>query len=116
MDPQTMMTSRTGVFAGGDIVTGPATVIEAIAAGIKAATSIIKFLEGEETKIEQFEIIEIPSTPPSDDELIEKPRIEPTKLPLSDAIKSFNEVVKNYTFDMAVKEAKRCLRCDLEVK
>ncbi|MEM1588302.1 MAG: FAD-dependent oxidoreductase [Candidatus Bathyarchaeia archaeon] len=116
VDSQTMATSRIGVFAGGDIVTGPATVIEAIAAGIKAATSIIKFLEGEETKIDQLEIIKIPSTPPSDDEIIEKPRIEPVKLPLLNAIKNFDEVIKNYSFDMAVKEAKRCLRCDLEVK
>ncbi|MEM2843638.1 MAG: FAD-dependent oxidoreductase [Candidatus Bathyarchaeia archaeon] len=116
VDPQTMMTSRIGVFAGGDIVTGPATVIEAIAAGIKAANSIKKFLEGEEPKIEQFETIKIPSTLPSDEEMIEKPRIEPIKLPLAEAVKSFNEVVKNYTFDMTVKESKRCLRCDLEVE
>ena len=46
-DPLTLATSIKGVFAGGDIVTGPATVIQALAAGRKAAKSIDKFLKGE---------------------------------------------------------------------
>ncbi len=44
IDERTMMTNRPGVFAGGDAVTGPSTVIEAIAAGHRAADSIDKFL------------------------------------------------------------------------
>lgn len=44
-NPITMETSRKGVFAGGDVVTGPATVIEAIAAGKRAAESIKKYLK-----------------------------------------------------------------------
>ncbi len=47
VNPFTMATSMPGVFAGGDAVTGPATVIEAIVAGVKAADSIDKFLRGE---------------------------------------------------------------------
>ncbi len=43
-DPITMETSMKGVFAGGDAVTGPATIIEAICAGERAATSIEKYL------------------------------------------------------------------------
>jgi formate dehydrogenase beta subunit len=49
VNPMTMETSVKGVFAGGDAVTGPATVIEAIRAGKEAAESIesyLKFLEG----------------------------------------------------------------------
>jgi len=49
VDPFTMATSMPGVFAGGDAVTGPATVIEAIVAGVRAADSIDKFLRGELT-------------------------------------------------------------------
>ena len=49
VDPFTMATSMPGVFAGGDAVTGPATVIEAIVAGVRAAGSIDKFLRGELT-------------------------------------------------------------------
>ncbi|HDD69507.1 MAG TPA: hypothetical protein ENG19_00100, partial [Candidatus Bathyarchaeota archaeon] len=45
VNPVTMETSLKGVFAGGDVVSGPATVIEAIAAGKRAAESIKKYLE-----------------------------------------------------------------------
>ena len=47
VNPFTMETTMPGVFAGGDAVTGPATVIEAILAGMKAAESIDKYLRGE---------------------------------------------------------------------
>jgi glutamate synthase (NADPH/NADH) small chain len=46
-DPETGATSRPGVFAGGDIVTGSATVILAMGAGRKAATAIHRYLTGE---------------------------------------------------------------------
>jgi len=46
INPRTMQTNRPEVFAGGDAVTGPATVIEAIAAGHRAADSMVKFLKG----------------------------------------------------------------------
>ncbi len=45
-DPETLATSKRGVFAAGDIVTGSATVILAMAAGRKAARSIDEFLRG----------------------------------------------------------------------
>jgi glutamate synthase (NADPH/NADH) small chain len=45
-DPETLATSKPGVFAAGDIVTGGATVILAMAAGRKAARSILAYLEG----------------------------------------------------------------------
>jgi heterodisulfide reductase subunit A len=44
VNPMTMETSVKGVFAGGDVVTGPATVIEAIRAGKEAAESIESYL------------------------------------------------------------------------
>ena len=47
VNPFTMETTMPGVFAGGDAVTGPATVIEAILAGMKAAESIDRYLRGE---------------------------------------------------------------------
>ena len=46
VDPFTMETSLTGIFAGGDAVSGPATVIEAIVAGKRAAVSIDRYLKG----------------------------------------------------------------------
>jgi len=47
VDPDTLATDKEGVFAGGDVVKGPASVIEAIAHGRLAATSIDKYLGGE---------------------------------------------------------------------
>ncbi len=47
VDPFTMETSMPGVFAGGDVVSGPATVVEAIVAGKRAASSIERYLKGE---------------------------------------------------------------------
>jgi NADPH-dependent glutamate synthase beta subunit-like oxidoreductase len=52
VNPVTMETSMTGVFAGGDTVTGPATVIEAILAGKRAACSIDQYLTGIKEKEE----------------------------------------------------------------
>jgi glutamate synthase (NADPH/NADH) small chain len=45
-DPETLRTSRRGVFAGGDVVTGAATVILAMGAGRKAARAIDEYLRG----------------------------------------------------------------------
>src|SRR4030043_1658424 len=53
IDPRTMMTDIGGIFAGGDVVSGPATVIEAMAAGRKAALSIDKYLRGERLEDEK---------------------------------------------------------------
>jgi glutamate synthase (NADPH/NADH) small chain len=47
VDPETMATSKKGVWAGGDLVTGAATVIEAMGAGKRAAASMNVFLRGE---------------------------------------------------------------------
>lgn len=59
--PDTLATPRDGVFAGGDVVTGPASVIEAIAAGRQAAISIDKYLGGKGIIDETLVEIEEPS-------------------------------------------------------
>lgn len=59
--PDTLATPRDGVFAGGDVVSGPASVIEAIAAGRNAATSIDKYLGGNGIIDEVLTEIEEPS-------------------------------------------------------
>ncbi len=50
VDPATGMTSRRGLFAAGDVVSGPKTVVEAIAGGRRAASAIRRFLEGVELR------------------------------------------------------------------
>ena len=118
-DRRTLATNREGVFAGGDAVTGAATVIEAIAAGQRAASSIKRFLRGEQLSplVERngYEPIAIPPVAPTDDELKERPRTAITEMHSPDRNSSFKEVALPYSLEEAKKEASRCLRCDLEV-
>jgi NADH-quinone oxidoreductase subunit F len=113
VDADTLATAIEGVFAGGDAVTGPATVIEAIAAGKQAAISIDKYLGGngaiEETLASPEEVEILPEI-----EEGEKHRISMPTLTLSERLGSFAEVELGLGEEMAIEEAKRCLRCDLE--
>jgi NADH-quinone oxidoreductase subunit F len=113
VDADTLATAREGVFAGGDAVTGPATVIEAIAAGRQAAISIDKYLGGsgviDETLASPEEVEILPEI-----EEGEKHRISIPTLTLSERLGSFAEVELGLGEEMAIEEAKRCLRCDLE--
>jgi NADPH-dependent glutamate synthase beta subunit-like oxidoreductase len=110
--PDILATSREGVFAGGDAVTGPASVIEAIAHGRQAAISIDKYLGG---KGEIDEIL----APPEEvvaplEEPVEGRRIQVPALPVAKRLKGFSQVELGLSEEMAIKEAKRCLMCDLE--
>jgi len=116
-DPKTMLTNRQGVFAGGDLVTGPNTVADAIAAGKKAAYMIDCYLRGEE-------VIEPPrSKQPQgfiepavvdQDQLDDTPRAEPPVLAAKSRKTSCAEVEMALSAEQAATEARRCLRCDLE--
>ncbi len=117
VDPQTLATNRPGVFAGGDVVTGPDTVVDAIAAGKKAALMIRRFLNGEELKQpaaarrpQQY----VEPCTLSEEELATIRRAEPPLLPIELRRRSFSEVELGLSETDAVREAKRCLRCDLE--
>lgn len=122
VEQETLATSREGVFAGGDVVTGPNTVIEAIAAGKLAAESIGKYLRGEnlarEYKVTRpsvyIEPVEL--TEKEIEELSEAKRPEMPNLLPEERIKNFREVSLGFTEEMAIKEASRCLRCDLETE
>jgi NADPH-dependent glutamate synthase beta subunit-like oxidoreductase/ferredoxin len=111
VDQKTMMTSRAGVFAGGDAVTGPNTVIDAIAAGHRAARSIDHFLKGEPMiEEESIEVVQHELTT----EGFVPDRTERThaaKLPVDKRQGSFAEVELTLSAADAIHEAKRCLRC-----
>ncbi len=115
VDPETLATPRKGVYAGGDVVTGPASVIEAIAAGRQAATSIDKYLGG---KGNIDEVLAPPEgeVPPLDTEETEGEKYRPPieMLPVDDRRRCFAQVVLGFKQDKAVEETERCLRCDLE--
>jgi NADPH-dependent glutamate synthase beta subunit-like oxidoreductase/coenzyme F420-reducing hydrogenase delta subunit len=110
-----LATNQAGVFAGGDAVTGPATAVQAIAAGKQAAISIDLYLRGKaltETKpAKEGETQELP------ERIVEKtstsPRCLMRTLPLDDRLAAFDEVALGLTGEQAVLEAQRCLHCNL---
>jgi NADPH-dependent glutamate synthase beta subunit-like oxidoreductase/coenzyme F420-reducing hydrogenase delta subunit/Pyruvate/2-oxoacid:ferredoxin oxidoreductase delta subunit len=112
VDEDTTMTPMAGVFAAGDVVTGPATVIEAIAAGHRSAESIRHYIEEgrpdiREERPERRAAVEyqVPDVTP-----IEAARIRPAVVPPKPG-REFAEVEQAFTADEAVAEARRCLRC-----
>ena len=116
VDPETLATSREGVFAGGDAVSGPKTVIDAISAGKRAAESIDRFLSGESLQraynvtrpslyIEPVEL--------TDEEIDSASRGKMLQLTVEERARNFKEVDLGYTEEIAVREARRCLRCDM---
>ena len=110
-DPDTLATGREGVFAGGDTVSGPASVIEAIAAGRQGAISIDKYLGGTGIIDETLAPPQEKATPLTSAE--KGRRVHPPELSPEAGISSFAEVELELSEEMAVKEAERCLKCDL---
>lgn len=112
-----MQTNISGVFAGGEVARGPASVVEAVADGASAASAIDKFLGGDGNIYPTFVA---PSEPdPNIGKVegfakmsrIDSPKISP------DLRKNNFEMVENcYTEKQAKEEAIRCLRCDLRLK
>ncbi|NOX97341.1 MAG: NADH-quinone oxidoreductase subunit NuoF [Nitrospirae bacterium] len=119
VDPETLVTNVAGVFAGGDIVTGPNTVIEAMSAGKIAAEGIDKYIRGEslarEYKLTRPSMY-LPPVELTEQEIEEARRPAIPSLPVSERKNNFKEVDLNITEETAIKEARRCLRCDLETE
>jgi len=112
IDSETSMTSMRGVFAAGDAVSGPATVIEAIAAGHRAAASIRSLIEKGTAAVPERQPerraaveYELPDPEPLHVDRIRLELIAPEGLDL------FTEVERAFTAEEAIAEARRCLRC-----
>ncbi len=114
VDPITYQTSKTGIFAGGDAVTGPGIAIDAVAAGKEAAVSIDRYLRGQnlfegrskpEVKKARFEEIY------GDQPKALRERME--RLPVEERRRTFFEVKRGFNEEQARKEALRCLNCGL---
>lgn len=111
--PDTLATSRPGVFAGGDGVTGPASVVHAIAAGKKAATSIDRYLKGKPSGVPATE-----EKPVAFEELnmaYFKPgrRVLTREVSSSQRLKGFSEVQLGYNEEEVLGEVERCFSCGL---
>ena len=114
VDSETLATNYSGVFAGGDCITGPASVIEAIAAGRRGAISIDNYLGGGGNIDEVLAPKEEEALPPMEEGEKYRPLI--CSLPLSDRLGGFSEVELAFDLNSAEEESKRCLRCDLEAR
>ncbi|MHB1419000.1 MAG: FAD-dependent oxidoreductase [Bacillota bacterium] len=117
VDPDSLATSKDGVFAGGDAVSGPSSVIDAVAAGRKAAISIDKFLGG--TGI--IDEIITPSDPlypwlDWEEGFADRQRVQIPYLPVERRNGNFQEVELGLNEKMIVDEARRCLKCSLRME
>jgi len=113
-----MATNVSGVFAGGDFVTGPGMLIDAIAAGRRAAIAIDKYLKGDTSRVEIYDLKAGVIGELSSQEVEEvwetQPRQAVPMIPVQARKASFAEIELSFSEERARREAKRCLRCDLE--
>jgi NADH-quinone oxidoreductase subunit F len=118
VDANRLATNVPGVFAGGDFVSGPGMVIEAIAAGRRGAIAIDKYLQGDTSRVEMYDlkpsVIEEEVSREEEESWEPQFRPETPYLPLEERKGSFKEIELSFSEEKARQEAKRCLRCDLE--
>ena len=106
------------VFAGGDVVRGPDTVVGAIAAGHRAALEIELALR--QGKIASpypsvtEEEVDIPGT--VEEDIRELPRLALPEADIAERVRDFREVELGFSRQQALTESTRCLRCDIEVE
>ncbi len=111
VDPVTLQTNIEGVFAGGDVVSGPDNVTAVIAAGKEAAISIDRYLEGIDLKegrpktLKRVEEVSKEGVTPEARNTV--PVLDPEKR------KGFEEVELGFDEKTAIEEAKRCLNCSV---
>jgi len=111
-------TSRPGVFAAGDAVTGTAFVIDAVASGHKCGNAVHRYLRGTDIDVIEARDNRVADIPQSElDQKIRtgkikhKARINESEISINKRIDGFTEVQTGYTRDEAIAEASRCLSC-----
>lgn len=117
VNPQTMQTNLPDVFGGGDAVSGPATVIEAVAAGHKAVEAIHRYINGEDLDLFAEELAA--KEPPGQDwqeipeDAVPESRAHLDHRDPQESASSFDEVALGFSEDEAQREASRCINCGL---
>ena len=112
-DPLTLECSVEGVFAGGDMVAGPSSLVESVAMGHRASESIVRYLNREDLKRERDPAVNSNDFAGIPDGVVKK-RVKRTRPAVSEpGIRNcnFDEIETTLTEEEAVKEAKRCLQC-----
>jgi formate dehydrogenase beta subunit len=108
------------VFAGGDVTSGPSTVIKAIAAGKSAAVMLQNFVTGRllkqlpKVKLPSFYVEPVHVAGEEEEGDVMAARVQQPHLPVEKRRGSFAEVELCISEEAAQCEARRCLRCDLD--
>jgi len=114
VDEETLACGPPYLFAAGDLIGGAGTVVEAMASGRKAASSVIKYLTGTEPKKKEPSLAEtlerVRQTVNVDFPSDRRRRKMPT-IPVTTALNSFQEVELGYDLQTGKEEAARCLNC-----
>ena len=109
-------TNLPGVFAGGDAVTGPARIVDAMAAGKRAAREIDRYLsEIRGDAPTKLIFPEVQVTQAVLEEIVQQPRAKMPMVSAEERVKSFAETELGYDEETAKKECARCLRCDVKL-
>ncbi|MHA2309218.1 MAG: FAD-dependent oxidoreductase, partial [Candidatus Heimdallarchaeaceae archaeon] len=108
-DSITYETSQPGIFAGGDIVFGTPSVVNAIMEGTEASISIDRLLNNEDLKVGRIKDTSKVEVVDRDVEI--KPRVKMPKAPVDERIKDFREIDLGYSEEQAMIEAERCISC-----
>jgi len=119
VDSETMAASREGLFAGGDVVLGARTVIEAIASANRAAEAIDSYLSNGKSSVgSQFNLErQIENVGVYKEEMVPemvggRERLEEEVSPIDERIKGFDEAELGFKYPCAVvNEAERCIKC-----
>ncbi|SHJ69618.1 NADH-quinone oxidoreductase subunit F [Desulfatibacillum alkenivorans DSM 16219] len=119
VDENRLATNIPGIFAGGDFTTGPTFVIRAISSGRRAAIAIDKYLSGDSGRVHtpdrKTRLIQDAGLALEDEEGgKEAPRVKVALEDTQERAHDFREIEKGFTKEQALREAVRCLRCDLE--
>jgi NADPH-dependent glutamate synthase beta subunit-like oxidoreductase len=117
VDQATLATPVSGLLAGGEVVSGPSSVIQAIAAGRKAAASIDRYLGGDGVIEEALSPVQ--ENDPwigRDENFASRGREQMPYRSLAERQTSFDTIELGFDESMALREARRCLRCDLRLQ
>jgi NADPH-dependent glutamate synthase beta subunit-like oxidoreductase/NAD-dependent dihydropyrimidine dehydrogenase PreA subunit len=110
VDPVTLQSDDPDIFAGGDAVRGPQSVVEAIADGRQAAISIDRYLQGLDLRLGRGARLKA-ITEPQKAGYSPSARVQMPRLGVQERIKSFDPVEEGFTAEMVVQEAQRCISC-----
>lgn len=110
-DKKTAAMKVNGVFAGGDFIQGPSTVVEAESWAQRAAESIDRFLKGEDINVREIPPKTVSFMLINTDYFDKEKKVHPAILSVNERIETFEEEVKTLEEEMAIKEAKRCFSC-----